>query len=113
MRQPSTLESLDRTERLQLLRFVASFAWADLTISDAERTFVHQLVRRLELSRDEAEMVESWLKVPPPPDSVDPTHVPHNHRRVFIDTVRAMVQADGNVSEEERESLELLEQLTQ
>jgi len=112
MTQSSTLNALNRAERLQLLRLVASFAWADLSVSDSERSFIHGLVRRLKLGRDEAAMVESWLKIPPPPDSVDPTDVPHDHRRLFIDTVRAMVEADGAVSEEERESLELLEQLT-
>jgi tellurite resistance protein len=106
------LESLSRGERLQLLRFVTSFAWADLTISPAERAFVRQLVSRLHLDAEERREVEGWLNVPPPPDDVDPTTVPHAHRQLFIDVVHAMAEADGGISPEEEESLALLEQLT-
>jgi len=106
------LEALSRGERLQLLRFVTSFAWADLSITPEERAFVHRLVARLHLDPEEARDVEGWLKVPPPPDDVDPTRVPHAHRQVFLDVVREMVGSDGEVSPEERENLALLEQLT-
>jgi hypothetical protein len=106
------LERLSRAERLQLLRFVTSFAWADLSISAGERAFVHGLVTRLHLEPEEAIAVEGWLKVPPPVDDVDPTTIPHEHRRLFIDTVRAMLESDGRVTPEERENLSLLEQLT-
>jgi tellurite resistance protein len=106
------LESLSRGERLQLLRFVTSFAWADLTISPAERAFVHQLVSRLHLDAEEQREVEGWLKVPPLPDDVDPTTVPHAHRQLFIDVVHAMAEADGGISPEDEENLALLEQLT-
>jgi uncharacterized tellurite resistance protein B-like protein len=109
---PAGLDSLRRPERLQLLRFVTSFAWADLNVTRAERDFIHRLVTRLHLDDHEARQVEGWIKVPPPPDDIDPTTVPHEHRQIFIDTVREMMEADGNVSEEERENLALLEQLT-
>jgi len=105
-------KALKRSERLQLLRFVTSFAWADLSVSHEERAFIHRLVAKLHLDDEEARQVEEWIKVPPPPDEVDPTQVPHEHRQIFLGTVREMMEADGNVSEEERESLELLEQLT-
>jgi hypothetical protein len=52
------------------------------------------------------------LKVPPPPDDIDPTTVPHEHRQLLISVVREMLEADGDISEEERENLALLEQLT-
>jgi uncharacterized tellurite resistance protein B-like protein len=110
--KPADLKALSRAERLQLLRFVTSFAWADLSVSSAERDFIHRLVARLHLDKEEALLVEGWIRVPPPPDDIDPTTVPHAHRQVFLDTVREMMQADGDVSEEERENLALLEQLT-
>ena len=112
MTKPSDFKAMSRAERLQLLRFVTSFAWADLSVSSAERDFIHRLVARLHLDAEEALQVEGWIKVPPPPDDIDPTSVPHEHRQVFLDTVREMMQADGDVSEEERENLALLEQLT-
>ena len=52
------------------------------------------------------------MKVPPPPDDIDPTTVPHEHRLLLLTVVREMMEADGDVSEEERETLALLEQLT-
>lgn len=112
MTLPAGLDSLSHAERLQLLRFVTSFAWADLHVTSAERDFIHRLVARLHLDKKEAIQVEAWIKVPPPPDEVDPTTVPHGHRQVFLATVRDMLEADGDVSEEERENLALLEQLT-
>jgi hypothetical protein len=106
------LDTLSHGERLQLLRFVTSFAWADLEVSPAERAFIHRLVSLLHLDAKEARQVQGWMKVPPPPDDIDPTTVPHEHRQLFIDVVREMLHADGDVSEEERENLALLEQLT-
>ena len=105
-------DALSRAERLQLLRFVTSFAWADLEVSPSERAFIHRLVSRLHLDAAEARKVEGWMKVPPPPDDIDPTTVPHEHRKLLISVVREMLEADGDVSEEERENLALLEQLT-
>ncbi len=49
MTLPANLTALSRAERLQLLRFVTSFAWADLSVSDEERAFIHSLVSRLHL----------------------------------------------------------------
>ena len=112
MTLPANLNELSRSERLQLLRFVTSFAWADLSVSDGEKAFIHSLVARLHLDAEESRQVEEWIKLPPPPDQIDPTTVLHEHRQIFIATVREMLEADGNVSEEERENLSLLEQLT-
>lgn len=93
------------------MKFVCSLAWADLEVRKKERHFVHKLVKKLHLDEKEAKMVDEWLKVPPPAEEVDPARVPHQHRKVFLDTVKAMAAADGEIDEEERESLELLEQL--
>jgi hypothetical protein len=112
MTRAEELARLSPAERLQLLRFVASFAWCDLAVSAGERAYVHRLVSRLRLPLEEARQVEKWLKSPPREDEVDPTDIPHEHRRVFLDVVREMVESDGGVSAEEKESLALLEQLT-
>lgn len=104
------LDKLPREERLRLMRFICSFAWADLEIRPKERAFVHGLVQQLGLSADEAQQVEGWLQSPPA--SVDPARIPRAHRQIFLDTVRQMIAADGEISEEEQENLSLLEQLT-
>jgi uncharacterized tellurite resistance protein B-like protein len=112
MTRAEDLARLSPAERLQLLRFVTSFAWSDLEITAGERAYVHRLVSRLRLTREEARQVEGWLESPPPEDEVDPTTIPREHRDVFLGAVREMVEADGEVSPEEREALALLEQLT-
>lgn len=112
MTRAQELASLSPSERMRLLRFVTSLAWSDLAVTAGERAYIHRLVSRLKLEPEEALQVAGWLQSPPSEDLVDPTTIPHEHRRLFLDTLREMVEADGEVAEEERESLALLEQLT-
>lgn len=105
------LRDLDREERLRLVRFVCSFAWADLEVREAEREFVHRLVRRLELSPSERKQVDRWLDSPPAPEEVDPLEIPLEHRRIFLEHARAMIRADNVVDELELESFSLFEKL--
>ena len=51
-------------------------------------------------------------RMAPPFTARSSTTVLHEHRQIFITTVREMVEADGDISEEEKENLSLLEQLT-
>lgn len=104
-------DKLSRDDRMRLMRFVCSFAWADLEVQEEERSFVRTLVRKLALSADEKKQVEAWLAVPPSPEEVDPTDVPKAHRKLFLDTIRELVTADKLIDPEEDESFALLEQL--
>jgi uncharacterized tellurite resistance protein B-like protein len=106
-----SLSVLDPEERLQLMRFVCSFAWADLEVAEEERAFVGKLIAKLGLTDEESAQVEEWLEVPPPPEEVDPTQIPRAHRQLFIDAARAMVVVDGRIDPEEAENLALLEML--
>ncbi|MCA9685927.1 MAG: TerB family tellurite resistance protein [Myxococcales bacterium] len=92
------------------MKFVCSFAWADLEIQDEERTLVGNMIERLDLQEDRKQ-IEGWLKHPPPPEEVDPTEVPREHRQLFLAAVREMVAADDKVDPAEAEALELFEQL--
>jgi uncharacterized tellurite resistance protein B-like protein len=105
------VSSLAREERLRLMKFVCSLAWADLEVQREERAFVRRMVSRLGLDREEIAQVESWLQVPPAIDDVDPTEIPRAHRKLFLDTLRELVLADGSVDEQEQASLALLEDL--
>lgn len=96
---------------MRLLKFVCSFAWTDLHVSDAERALVTRLCERHGFDADERAMVAGWLKVPPRPEEVDPTQIPRDHRHDFVAAVRAMVAADGVVVRGERDSLALFEEL--
>jgi uncharacterized membrane protein YebE (DUF533 family) len=104
-------KSLDREDRLRLMRFVCSFAWADLVVRDEEREFVGKLVRSLELPPDEREQVQEWLEVPPRVEELDPAEIPRAHRELVLRAARAMVVSDGEVDEQEAENLALLESL--
>ena len=106
------LDQLDREDRLRLMKFVCSFAWADLEVRPEEREFIADMVVRLELNADEARQVRSWLESPPRAEDVDPNQVPHEHREVFVSAARAVLERDGEVNEEEAFTLELFKRLT-
>lgn len=105
------LKQLDKEERLRLMKFVCSFAWADLQIAESEVKMVQKLVRKLKLDDDEQKQVEQWLELPPTAEELDPTQIPQEHRALFLTTVREMIEVDGDIAEEEVENFELLEQL--
>ena len=86
---------LNHTEKLDLVRFVCTFAWADLDIAEPERKFVCELVERLGLPDEAVEQAISWLDFPPNEDEVDPNMVPDAHRKLFLDVALEMVGADG------------------
>jgi len=101
--------TLAREDRLRLMKFVCSVAWADLEVQREERAFVRRMTSGLDLRPDELAQVEQWLQVPP--DDVDPEEIPREHRSLFLGTLRELVLADGAVDENERASLALLEDL--
>ena len=74
------MNELSKEDRLRLMKFVCSFAWADLQIADAERKLVQKLVRKLKLDTDEKKQVEGWLELPPLAEDLDPAQIPDEHR---------------------------------
>jgi uncharacterized tellurite resistance protein B-like protein len=106
-----SLTQLTKDERLKLMGFVCSFAWADLEIQDDERSLVRKLVKQLELDDEETAQVEAWLEIPPRGEDVDPNDIPLEHRQLFLKVAMDMVGADGQIEPNEMENLSLLEQL--
>jgi hypothetical protein len=107
-----SLENLSSEERRQLLRFVCSFAWADLKVVDSERELLRNLVGRMGLPEAEAAEVDTMLNHPPDPATIDPTDVPKAHRQLFLDEVTRMVMADGIIADGEAVNLALFQALT-
>jgi uncharacterized tellurite resistance protein B-like protein len=105
------LDQLDQRERMRLMKFVCSFAWADLEIRDEERAFVKNLIERLTLNQAEQAKVSGWLEVPPDIESIDPTRVPHEHRRIFLAEIEGVIESDGEIAPEERENFRIFEAL--
>jgi hypothetical protein len=93
------------------MKFICSFAWADLEVSSAERNFVRKLQKQLGLTEAERAQVEEWLKVPPKAEELDPEQIPREHRELFVDAARAMIVVDGRVDPDEAENLALFEML--
>ncbi len=111
VKELSSLMQINREERMRLLQFVCSFAWADFKIHEEERIFVADLVRRLKLGAEDERQVLRWLKTPPNLDAIDPTQIPARHREIFLREVESVIAADGEVSAEERDSLSVFRQL--
>jgi uncharacterized tellurite resistance protein B-like protein len=110
-REDDMLDRLDRRDRLRLVEFVCSFAWADFEIQPEERDFIAGLIRRLDLDDDERRQVDQWLVRPPRIENLDPTSIPAGHRRHFVEAIEGLIAADGNVQEEERDTFEIFKQL--
>jgi len=106
--RPVCHTDLSVVARLQLLRFAASFVWADLDVADTERRFVLGLAR--ELALDDA-TARALLDRPPPPQDVDPTRIDPS----LADAVRAIslraIAADGRVHGSEMAMFDLLDEL--
>lgn len=98
---------------MRLMKFVCSFAWADLEVQDAEKQFVARKMDRLGLDDTERAAVKAWLESPPSPEEVDPADVPQEHRQAFLQTIESLILSDDRADEEEMESLKLFRQLTQ
>ncbi len=105
------MKKLSSEDRLRLMKFVCSFVWADLEVKDSERKFVTRMTKKLHLDGAEARLVQAWLEVPPRAEDVDPTTIPREHRQLFLDTIRDVITADGEVAQDEWENLALFEQL--
>lgn len=106
-----SFEELTRRQRLALMKFVCSFAWADLEIRPEEREFVARMVERLGFEPEEAQRVKGWLELPPSPESIDPAAIPNEHRALFLEAIEGVIRADGIVAPEEHESLSILKEL--
>lgn len=107
----SSLKDLSNDDRMRLVRFACSFAWADLEIRPKERDLVRKLQKQLGLTAEEGKQVDGWLQVPPAPEDVDPAKIPREHRELFLRAAREMITADGDVDADEAEAFELFQQL--
>lgn len=98
-------------ERMNLMRFVCSFVWTDLRVTQSERDLVMRIAGRLALHDSEVAQVAQWLQVPPDPEEVDPSSVPKEHRQLFLQAAELAVKADGRVVPAERDSIALFRAL--
>lgn len=101
-------DGLEASERQYLFRFLCAFAWVDGSIDEAERKFVRRLMDKANLSEAEKLDVEATLLHPPPAAEVDPSKISPANRRVFVESIRALIFVDGQVGDEEKLQFEAL-----
>lgn len=104
------LDKLSQEERVLLLRLLAGFAWADGHVAEEEKRFVRRVMSKLPLTADEVKDAESWLLVAPN-EPVPVSRIAPDHRRVFLETVRALMFMDGKIDPAEEAHFEKLRAL--
>lgn len=105
------MRELDKADRLRLLKFVCSFAWTDLRVTDSERNVIRLLATAHGLDEQETAQVNGWLEVPPRAEELDPASIPRHHRERFLECARLIIVADGQVAPVERDALRTFEEL--
>ena len=98
-------------DRLCVLRFAASFLWADLTVDIAEHAFFHDLVRELDVPESALDGVFDMLDSPPDAEDIDPTRVSQELARTVREVALRAIASDGRVAKREMELFDLLDEL--
>lgn len=104
---PHMLPPID--ERLSILRFAATFLWADHRVAHEERRFFFELAK--ELGFDDLAVARNLLEAPPLPEDVNPSNVPPNLARVVRNVALRAIASDGAIEESEMEMFFLLDEL--
>jgi hypothetical protein len=107
----SNAAPLPNAERLCILRFAASFLWADLHLDLAEHAFFVALARELGVPRTSLPSVIAMLASPPEPEDVDPTRVSPALAGTVRDVALRAIASDGRVLPGEMELFDLLDEL--
>jgi hypothetical protein len=102
---------LPLADRLCVLRFAASFLWADLSVDLAEHAFFMTLARELGVPRAAFRDVVEMLAAPPDAEHVDPTRVSPGLARTVRDVALRAIASDGRVLPREMELFDLLDEL--
>jgi hypothetical protein len=95
---------------MQVLRFAASFLWADSEVADSERQFLTDLAGELDVAGGEQAAL-ALLVEPPAPEDVDPAMVPPALADVVRQAALRAIAADGRVRGAEMRMFELLDDL--
>jgi hypothetical protein len=102
---------LPPADRLCILRFAASFLWADLRVDLAEHAFFLALAKELGVPNASLPTVVDMLHSPPDAEDVDPTRVSPALARVVRDVALRAIASDGRVLPREMELFDLLDEL--
>jgi hypothetical protein len=98
-------------DRLCILRFAASFLWADLYVDLAEHAFFVDLARELGVPAASLPSIIDMLSSPPEPEEIDPTRVSPALAATVRDVALRAIASDGRVLPREMELFDLLDEL--
>lgn len=102
---------LPNADRLCILRFAASFLWADLSVDLAEHAFFLSLAHELGVPRASLPSIIEMLSSPPEPEQIDPTLVSPGLAATVRDVALRAIASDGRVRPREMELFDLLDEL--
>jgi len=100
--------ALSLDDRPKVLRFAATFLWADLELADDERQFFSKLARELEV---DAAQADALISRPPIPEDIDPNAMSVATADVIRQVALQAIASDGEVHELEMQMFELLDDL--
>ena len=105
------LQPMPSDDRLCLLRFAATFLWADLEVDLAEHAFFLDLARELGVPRSSLPRVADMLDSPPAAEDIDPTRVSPALAATVRNVALRAIASDGRVLPREMELFDLLDEL--
>ena len=108
---PHPQSMLPSGDRLCVLRFAASFLWADLELDFAEHAFFLELATELGVPDASLPSVVELLSSPPAPEDVDPTRVSPALAATVRNVALRAIASDGRVLPREMELFDLLDEL--
>jgi hypothetical protein len=109
MLQPLPLSASE--DRLCVLRFAATFLWADLELDLAEHAFFVDLATELGVPHGSLPSVIELLSSPPEPEDIDPTRVSPTLAATVRNVALRAIASDGRVLPGEMELFDLLDEL--
>lgn len=98
-------------DHLCVLRFAASFLWADLELDLAEHAFFLDLASELGVPNGSLPSVAELLSSPPEPEDVDPTRVSPALATTIRNVALRAIASDGRVLPREMALFDLLDEL--
>lgn len=107
-----TADDLTETERVELMRFLCSFAWADGEVQPEEKTVLERVLGGLGLGAEARAEVEPWLATAPDVEGRELKAIDEQKRAAFIDRAYEVAAADGEIAAEELKHLKMFMRFT-
>lgn len=101
------VDGLTEAERVDLVRFLCSFAWADGEVQAQERTVLERVLGGVGLSAEARAKAAAWLLAPPDMDGFDFAAIGADKRALFIDEAFEVAAADEALAAEEVRHLQM------